>query len=367
MTREGRQRQRRRLRQQFQEEREGVCRRAMAAKKRLPPPRISLDPQHGDRVFVRRVRAAAASVSLEKAGGCPAHIADFIHWLRADGFEEVIRILRSEAALKVDHQQDLINTYVEPFREASLYVSSRIFEQLPEAYRRGLLPDYFFRTSLSSDGAVIRFGFLERQIIDKRIIHCSPARPSVTINGERWTVAFTRHAIERVCERSSFEHPIPYSHYAQCDVYFTGCVHYEPVTFTDGQPALRLFMVETVSVSRDRYRKYLSKVAGLDDTGTFSVPPAYVLGYCPLALRKPFAIATSFLYPGYDGTPEDTLVRTADIPRSERRRLLDLAAGNNLVRVIDEGNHEAIRWYHQNGVPQVAFLDRRLFDWRAGD
>jgi hypothetical protein len=33
------------------------------------------------------------------------------------------------------------------------------------------------------------------------------------------------------------------------------------------------------------------------------------------------------------------------------------------VRVINEGRHEAIRWYHEHGVPQVIYPERRLFEW----
>jgi len=40
-----------------------------------------------------------------------------------------------------------------------------------------------------------------------------------------------------------------------------------------------------------------------------------------------------------------------------------MADDNKTVRVINEGRHEAIRWYHENGVPQVIFPQRRLFQW----
>jgi hypothetical protein len=42
--------------------------------------------------------------------------------------------------------------------------------------------------------------------------------------------------------------------------------------------------------------------------------------------------------------------------------LLAMADDNKTVRVVNEGRHEAIRWYHENGVPQVMFPKRRLFE-----
>ncbi len=366
MAREGKRRQKRKLRQAFQAERTSVYRRALAARTRLPPPSITVAPEFGDRVFVRRIRAAVANVPLTKSGGCPAEIAEFIHWLRCDGCDDVIKTLRVEAALNCDHHQDLLNSYVEPFREANLYIGTRIFAQLPEAYRERLLPDYCFRVVLTDEGATIRFGFLSRLEIGGRVFFQPPGGPSVTIDGTEWAIAFTRHAIERACERGSFEQPVPYAHYMQCEAYFAGCVHYEPIALAGGQPALRLFMLETLSVSPERYRDYLHKIAGIENARELPALPVYVLGYCPLALHPPYAIATSFLYPGYDGTPEDQLVRTSGLPKEERTRLLGLASGNNLMKVISEGHHEAIKWYHDNGIPQVRFLEKRLFDWTRG-
>jgi len=366
MAGEGKRRQKRKLRQAFQAERTSVYRRAIAAKTRLSPPRITVAPDFGDRVFVRRIRAAVANVPLTRSGGCPAEIAEFIHWLRCDGCDDVIKTLRVEAALCCDHHQDLLNSYIEPFREASLYIGTQIFKQLPTAYRERLLPDYCFRVVLTDEGAVIRFGFLRQLVVDGRVIYQAPGEPSVTIDGADWAVAFTRHAIERACERGSFEQPVPYDHYMQCDAYFTGCVYYEPLFLASGQPAIRLFMLETLAVSPQRYRDYIHKVAGIENARQLPALPVYVLGYCPLALKPPYAIATSFLYPGYDGTPEDQLVRNLGLPKEDRIRLLGLASGNNLMKVIFEGHHEAIKWYHDNGISQVRFLDRRLFDWTQG-
>jgi hypothetical protein len=53
-------------------------------------------------------------------------------------------------------------------------------------------------------------------------------------------------------------------------------------------------------------------------------------------------------------------VRTAPITAAKRRDLFALASDNNLHRVYREGGLEAIKWYHDNGVPQVFPMKQEL-------
>ena len=73
-------------------------------------------------------------------------------------------------------------------------------------------------------------------------------------------------------------------------------------------------------------------------------------------------MATTFLYPGYSGTPEDILVRRSRIPSAERERLICAANNNNQHRVLSLGNTDVINWYHDNGVPQVVQLPRGVIE-----
>lgn len=335
------------------------------AKKRLANrPRVTVDPARGDPVLVRRVQEAAKNISLEESGGCPADIADLIARFRRDGPEDTLRHLRLQAALHHDHHQEIVNASQLIQHRAIAHVGQQIFEQLPEVYQRKLLPEHYFYPLFVPDGILIEFGFMERVKRDTGWGYYSPLEPKVTINNAKWIVCFSNHAIERVVERSCFEERLTYAHYMDCAAYFEGCVYFEPVTMEDGRPGIRLFMMEDLGGPPARYRDYLRKVAGIEDVLSYPAIPAYVLGYCHVDCKGRFAKAISCWYPGYRGTPEDSLVRSADIPREERQRLLSLADDNKTIRVINEGRHEAIRWYHEHGVPQVIFPERRLFGWQ---
>lgn len=331
--------------------------------KHLERPRVIVDPARGDPVLVRRIRDAAAKISLEESGGCPADIAELIARFRQDGPEKTLRHLRSQAALQYDHHQEIINESQLVQHRAIAHVGQQIFEQLPEVYQTKLLPEHYFYPLFVPEGIVIEFGFLQRVKRDTGWGYYSQREPSVTINNAEWVVCFSSHAIERIVERSCFEERLTYAHYMDCAAYFQGCVYFEPVTMGDGSPAIRLFMMENLGGPPARYRDYLRKVAGIEDVLKYPAIPAYVLGYCHVDCKGKFAKAISCWYPGYRGTPEDTLVRSAEMSKAERQRLLALADDNKTVRVINEGRHEAIRWYHEHGVPQVIFPERRLFEW----
>jgi hypothetical protein len=336
---------------------------AAAKKREAERPKVTVDPTGGDPVLVKRIQGIVRGISLEESGGCPAEIADLIARCMRDGPEETARKIHAQAALEYDHHRDVVGQCARRFHATVAYVGERVLEELPEVYQKKLLPDYFFFPEVAPEGVRIRFGFLDRVKRETGWGYYSQHKPTVTINGADWIVCFSEHAIERIVERSSFEDRVTYTHYMDCVNYLDGCVYFEPVNMADGTPALRFLMTDGLHGNTDRYHEYLRTITGVEDLNQLPSTPAYVLGYCPVDCKGQFAKAISMLYPGYDGTPEDMLVRTVITSKVEQQRMLMMAADNKVVRVINEGRHEAIKWYHENGVPQVVSLKRRLFEW----
>lgn len=336
---------------------------AAAKKREAERPKVTVDPTGGDAVLVKRVCEAAERVPLEESRGCPADIAAFLARLRRDGPEETCKHIRIQAAMNCDHHREVTDAPAIQFNAAAAYVGQCILDALPEGYHRKLLPNYYFYPRFTPTGAVVRFGFLNRVKRDTGWGHYSRHKPTVRINGADWIVCFSEHAIERVVERSNFDERTTYAHYMNCANYFDACINFEPVAMATGEPAIRLFMTDGLYGNTARYEEYLQAIAGIEDVNQLPFAPAYVLGYCPVDCKGRFAKAITMLYPGYEGTPEDTLVQTSRLSWADRKRLLDMAEDNKTVRVISEGRHEAIRWYHSNGVPQVVSLRKDLFRW----
>jgi hypothetical protein len=89
------------------------------------------------------------------------------------------------------------------------------------------------------------------------------------------------------------------------------------------------------------------------------------LRYCPIAFVGPRAVAKTFLFPGFRNTPEDYLVRTAPMPTDQREMLLDIASDNTARKVREAEGVTAIKWYHDNGIPQVYDMKRRVFAFES--
>ena len=77
------------------------------------------------------------------------------------------------------------------------------------------------------------------------------------------------------------------------------------------------------------------------------------VGYCPIVIEGEFAKAKTFLYPGYTATPEYSLLLNSSLPYSEMVRLKQLAVNNDRDKTMLHQDVEVIRWFHENGVPQV--------------
>jgi hypothetical protein len=67
------------------------------------------------------------------------------------------------------------------------------------------------------------------------------------------------------------------------------------------------------------------------------------------------------LCPGYRGTPEAALLAGARISSQQRRQLQEAAQDSTLATALKQSQITALKWYHENGVPQVVVLDRDIY------
>jgi hypothetical protein len=106
-------------------------------------------------------------------------------------------------------------------------------------------------------------------------------------------------------------------------------------------------------------RRYVEEVLGQYDPAKGK--PYYRVGYCPVVLDGEFAVATSFLPPGFKKTPEYEAIGRAELSAAERQRLRDMVTHDlALVRLKDCNDFSAVRCFHNNGVPQIV---QTLEEW----
>lgn len=331
-------------------------RRAAIERRRSQYPHVEYDTRGGDPEFVSIIKKLMASFDFTDPSICPPDIQRLYRLQKSMGYPRLSGMFQDFAR---DFFKDPVTA---DLRSAELehplggFLGQWLFDRLPERCRAQPLPFHYFCVRPVEDFIGIEFEFLPSQKTEGGTIYYSPAKPRVEFGGARWTVAFTRHAIERACQRFTPVSPITYLYFQLNYIYFRCCTYFEPLELDDGQPAIRLYG-DCDEVPDREMRLYRDQILG-DAYQPSKGKAHYVLGYCPIAFKGGKAVATTFLYPGYSGTPEDVLVRRARIGLAERQRLVHAANNNNQHRVLSLGNTDVIKWYHDNGVPQVVQLPR---------
>lgn len=357
MRREDRKKQKKRLRERKKSE---ARQRSLTERHRANLyPKIILDPTAGDPEFVSIVERIVAGFDFEDPAICSPAKQGIYQVFHKVGLAAMLS--RMDAAVRAGVRQGFTKDEMEDgvLYPLLLYLGNWIFERLPEPCRMTPLPFHYFFVEPFTKDLVIRFAFLPSMTSEHGRIYFSPLEPTVPFGGGNWKVGFFRHAIERICERICPGPRIGYAHFSSSAMYFRDCIYYEPIELPDGQHAIRLFDYCERGGSKEE-DPYITNVLGLTNYPGKSVPLVHVLGYCPVAFVGPRAVAKTFLYPGYKNTPEDHLVRAAPISPKQRVELLALASDNNSGKLFHGRGHEAIKWYHDNGVPQVIQLDRHI-------
>jgi hypothetical protein len=175
--------------------------------------------------------------------------------------------------------------------------------------------------------------------------------PRMNIGGKEYKIGFSRHAIERMCERAAYTAD-----------YFSASGIYNYFSKFDGSGLCQLkgdgrnpepaFAVFDDCAPNIRTWKYVEKILGPREKehGKYK----YRVGYFPLALGDNFAKAITMLKPGMRGTPEYDLLRKFDIDPVLMGELeKGIQNSSTSDGLFETGDFTALKWFHGQGVPQV--------------
>jgi hypothetical protein len=192
-----------------------------------------------------------------------------------------------------------------------------------------------------------------------------------------WVVAFftgsgSRHALDRICERTVYDWQT-YGGHADAFAFFDNCVYFEDCTAVRGEPS---FVVWKSCVPHHASWHYVEQVLGERVTlqGDYYEDVANAMkgrrfycrvGYCPVEFHGDLAVATTLLVPGMEarlGTPEGRLIGQSGLPtdevtekRAQRERQLSMKP------LVDGGDYSLVKWFHDNGIPQVVEFEHDVF------
>lgn len=319
-------------------------------------PRVLFDEAGGDPDFVKAIRSAVASIDFDAPDFCSPWIREVYRRIRSSGWEtakEWLAEISSQLSSENYGRAKILEL------EFICHFGHTIFSRIPPSKLEQFFPYNDVLVLFVRHAIVLQFSSMLSQKGTGGKIYYSQRKPTVEFSGRAWTVGFSRHAIEQICRRLNPRYQM-YVAAGDIHAFFSKCVYFEPVFLNDGQPAFCMYE-RCDNPTFVTYERYVKSVLGEGNLDRELGRCYYRVGYCPVAFEEPFAKAVTFLYPGFTNTPEFGLLRGAAIPEDKRHRLMNEARSNDATEVLENGSLDAIRWFHNNGLPQVIQTSRTVF------
>lgn len=334
----------RRKRQKQEAVHKAQCQRASLFPKFKIASGCTADPE-----FINAVYSAAQNVNFDNGRHFDKCDRYFWEKVAADGIQ---RVEKACQGMNGEFVADL-PFFGDAWRRGSLNkLSQAIYSLIPESIKNRFMPHNYF--IILTKGKVIHLA-CHRMIsrsTSRGNIHFGLSTPLLDVEGDKRLLAFTTHALERVCERIAPKWRTDIAGLMDVVRFVVYVPPFEVTTLHRDQPAVVLFAAcgSPIMLTHEIYVKGVLGKQNYDPYGDCS---EYRLGYCPIEFDGPFAVAKTFLPPGYKGTPEHRLLLNCELPKDDKNIMLSLVKDHVLDKQQAQEWIPLVKWFHKNGVPQV--------------
>ncbi len=306
-------------------------------------PEIRIDPGDAPPSLVVAVREAAKQIRLRHAELLNVADRDFFRDARRRGFKPAAEDAYSEARSTGPVEEFRLSC-----RLKVISLGQRLYDLIPRKLLEVSILYHCIEVEFSrpvANSILIWFRSLLSAKSSGGTLYYSRRKPTLSIGGRERIVGFSRHAIERIYERSVSDWRT-FGGSGDAFAILDNCVYFEDCSEKVGQPCFTLYnMCKPDLPFGDLPRMLL----GEDDP---SKRYYFRVGYCPAVVEEDFVKAKTLLFPGMRDTPEQAL------PRPGKERMAKEAEKLSYRHVAETGDYGLIRWFHERGVPQVVSLDR---------
>ena len=313
-------------------------------------------------VFGKAVAEVLSGYSYKDDAHCPPENREHYLTVARIGWTAWYAGMREKA---YESHQDSV-TAERSLQEATLphmlHFGTWVFEHLPQKYKKQFDPAHFFRIDNYGKSLLVSFTLMDCVEDKGKLLYIPHWKPTVRMQGVEWQAGLYPHALERLCSRLVPQHSLTYTNCVDVFHRFSqNMLRFVPTSLADGQEAVRVdFSPPLGTVFYEAYAAWARRLLEFPETHDFSRDGrwAMVLGYLPLRVRGKYARAKTFLLPGFAKTPEHALGLRKATSNSERRLLRAMRDEKKRTRDLAGDTLTAIKWYHDNGVPQVFPCDR---------
>lgn len=336
-------------------ERAAAERRKEAAARSQVYPEFALDDWQGTPEFVELVTDAIAKVRFDDF---PKHERETYKLIRSHGAAFARRVLAGAMAEKMKEGGETAASARIADVAFAVRLGEMVFANIPRDKLLEHIPHNDVQFTPHGRQVVCIFSSLLREPGPGGTVWYSRRRPTLEIDGNKFVVAFSRHAIERTCERLKHDWTT-YAALGDVFAYFDRCVYFERADLYPN--ALGFTFWDMCGGEKFVQNYYVLDVLGEENLDRRLGDPYYRVGYCPAVIEGGFVKAKTLLFPGYSSTPEYGAVLRSGLTRAEKDALLAKAAGQDAMTLYDGQDFSAVKWWHDNGVPQVMQTKRAVF------
>ncbi len=319
-----------------------------AAIERFPP--IIYQEGVAPAEFVAVVKDAMTKIVDGHQEFMPEAMREAFYRAKIEGFSSVIR----DVQVAVNEVEG--TPYGTNYLAFMTVLGSKLYASLPKLDLQRNVPYHnisvwYGRTNdgLVDDHAVIvKFDSLCRIETNDGPAYHSPLRPTVTIDGVRGVLSYSKHAIEKLRKRTVGGWR-RYHAAGDAFAYIYGGAYLTPWVNQDGRPVgVSLFDDCALGFASSRYAEEL--IGDYDPAARY----CYRIGYCPLEFCNGAWVATTLLLPGMKGTPEFERCLKPKLDNGEdeteiRRRV----EGLYYDKLMRSGDFSLLREFQDSGVIQV--------------
>ncbi len=287
--------------------------------------------------FVEAVRQVVASLDLQDPDVFPEWERVVFRRAGEVGGQRAMAELKRKVADRPDARLFEVNF--------ALHLGQVVFDRIPRETLLRHIP--YHEVVFSLDGRFFRVAFrsLERAKGPGGTVYHSRHRPSVEVGGQRLVVAFSEHAMLRICERLCATWP-SYAAAGDAFAFFDQCLEFEVCQLHPHTLAFTFW-------EECAFARYTLAREVMGEGFVEGAPYSFRVGYCPAVVEGGYLKAKTLLFPGYASTPEYGLLVAADLTRERRRELVQLTKAMDASRTVTPEGTALVKWFHVRGVPQI--------------
>lgn len=181
----------------------------------------------------------------------------------------------------------------------------------------------------------------------------------INVDGKPRLIAFTGHAVERVCKRMVYDWR-KYACMQDAFSFLHNCIYYEPCKMPDGDQGFTFYGPARPPFFTHRF--VVEVLDSIDESQDYF----YRVGYCPSVVSGDLVVAKTLLVPGMQGTPEFHRCLRRRVSSWEAQKRIRKQVENQLTYrgLCKNADFHLIREFHRSGIPQVVALNKDVFCFR---